>query len=172
MTQGQHPAASPTPHRPHLDSRRSREPVGGDARPPTCGGHPPAVGPEGLFRRQAHRRLARWLTTGARSSLTAWSERSPRQVFASSAATDRRSAARRRSGARPGRHEAGRPWRRLRSRGSGRARPTTMLAVCAWTAFAPGAAAARRITRWEHGEVLEAMQRRLGREPHAMRIRR
>lgn len=30
----------------------------------------------------------------------------------------------------------------------------------------------RRITRWEHEDVLEAMQRRLDREPHAMRIRR
>lgn len=30
----------------------------------------------------------------------------------------------------------------------------------------------RRITRWEHEAVLEAMQRRLDREPHAMRIRR
>jgi transposase len=30
----------------------------------------------------------------------------------------------------------------------------------------------RRISRWEHEAVLEAMQRRLDREPHAMRIRR
>ena len=30
----------------------------------------------------------------------------------------------------------------------------------------------RRVTRWEHEDVLEAMQRRLDREPHAMRVRR
>ena len=30
----------------------------------------------------------------------------------------------------------------------------------------------RRITRWEHEAVIEAMQRRLDREPRAMRIRR
>lgn len=30
----------------------------------------------------------------------------------------------------------------------------------------------RRISRWEHEAVIEAMQRRLDREPHAMRIRR
>ena len=30
----------------------------------------------------------------------------------------------------------------------------------------------RRITRWEHEAIIDAMQQRLDREPHAMRIRR
>src|SRR5258708_8893353 len=30
----------------------------------------------------------------------------------------------------------------------------------------------RRVRRWEHEDVIEAMQRRLGREPEKMRVRR
>ena len=48
------------------------------------------------------------------------------------------------------------------------------LSSCRTCALKPQCTTAkeRRITRWEHEEVLEAMQRRLDREPRAMRIRR
>jgi transposase len=48
------------------------------------------------------------------------------------------------------------------------------LSACQTCALKPQCTPAkeRRITRWEHEAVIEAMQRRLDREPHAMRIRR